>query len=344
VTGEAVRLADISGNDKLLARAEQERGRALGLVSREEEARQASAHAVRLAEEVNDLATLQTSLNNLAYLQRRAGNLRGAEESYRRSLDVAERVGDPSVTAFARFVLGRVYVEQGRWTEARAEFENALRASQSAGSSWYSSYAMAGLGYVDLLEGNRDEGLRYLHEAVSIAERNEDLQGLMIHRYIARQEILDGRPGDAVARLERVRELTARAGRELYQNELTWALIEAGNEERAAEFLQHVDERILFEGRVEMTWVFWTKAMLAARQGRLDDAMQCLEEGLTLAREIGIPFDEGLLLVEYGRILARKGTDEAAHQRLEAALAIFQRLGARPYSDLIQGEMQLLRV
>ena len=76
--------------------------------------------------------------------------------------------------------------------------------------------------------------MKELTEAVDIAERNEDLQGLRIHTYLAIQEILDGQPHEAIARMERLQALHRSAGRETYLWPLTWALLEAGFEERAA--------------------------------------------------------------------------------------------------------------
>jgi tetratricopeptide (TPR) repeat protein len=279
---------------------------------------------------LGDLATLRSSLNNLAYLQRREGQLPQAAESYRQALQVAERVGDPSIIAFARFVLGRVCLERGEWGEARGLFEQALSAALSAGSSWYSSYALAGLGCLYLLEGEREQGLRLLEEAIATAERNEDVQGLFMHTFVAQQEVLDGRPDAAVTRLERVRQRTQEAGREVFHWQLPWALLEAGDEGRAAALLERFDEGMLFEARIELPHVLRVSAMLARRQNRWEDAEGDLVEALGMTRAMGMPYNEALVLQEYGHLQVARGEPDDARTRLEAALAIFQRLGARP--------------
>jgi class 3 adenylate cyclase/tetratricopeptide (TPR) repeat protein len=342
VSDEAVRLSEDAGNDRLVAEAEGERGRALSLLGRAEDARRALNRAIDLARSTGDFLTLRNSLNSVAFLQRRAGDLRGAADSYREALEQSERLGDPSDIAFARFVLGRVYVEQGKWRDAREQFEHALSAARSADTSWHSSYAMAGLGYLHLLEGKHDDGVRRLTEAVAIAERNEDIQGLRIHTYLAVQEILDGRASDAIARMERLQMLTRSAGRETYLWPLTWALMEAGFEDQAVAMSNEVGDHMLFEGRVERPDVLRVHAMLAIRQERWEDAIRYLEEGVALTREIGMPFHEALLMQECGRMHEARGETAPARTSLEESLALFRRLGAAPYAQRVEDTLARL--
>jgi hypothetical protein len=60
----------------------------------------------------------------------------------------------------------------------------------------------------------------------------------------------------------------------------------------------------------------------------MDSAEHAVEEGLALAQAIPYPHGEGRLLEVYGRLHRDRGEPTAARERLEAALAIFRRLGA----------------
>jgi hypothetical protein len=80
----------------------------------------------------------------------------------------------------------------------------------------------------------------------------------------------------------------------------------------------------------------WVQAMVAIRQGRWEDAERPLEEGLSLARSMPYPYGEGRLLHAAGEMHVRKGEPEPARQRLEAALAIFRRLGARKDAERVE--------
>jgi hypothetical protein len=57
---------------------------------------------------------------------------------------------------------------------------------------------------------------------------------------------------------------------------------------------------------------------------------------LALTREIGLPYIEAQLLHDYGQLDLKRGNNQQARTRLEAALAIFQRLGARPDVEVVE--------
>ena len=86
----------------------------------------------------------------------------------------------------------------------------------------------------------------------------------------------------------------------------------------------------------------WVQAMVAIRQEQWAEAVRALEEGLALAQSMPYPYGEGRLLHVYGQMHAQKGEPGSARERLEAALAIFGRLGARP--DMERAEHVLLKL
>src|SRR5439155_13056414 len=85
--------------------------------------------------------------------------------------------------------------------------------------------------------------------------------------------------------------------------------------------------------RLALVDVLRVQAMVLIRQGRWADAASSLEEGLALARRMPYPYAEARLLHVYGMMHVQKGEPEPARQRLETALAIFRRLGARKDSE-----------
>ena len=80
-----------------------------------------------------------------------------------------------------------------------------------------------------------------------------------------------------------------------------------------------------------LAWVnaLRVQAMVRICQERWDEAKRALEEGLTMARSLPYPYGEARLLHVYGQMHTQKGEPVPARERLEAALAIFRRLGAR---------------
>jgi hypothetical protein len=74
-------------------------------------------------------------------------------------------------------------------------------------------------------------------------------------------------------------------------------------------------------------------AMVAVRQGRWGEAEGALAEGLALAMRIGYPYGEARLLLVSGESSAQMDQPGPARERLEAASAIFARLGAHKYLE-----------
>jgi uncharacterized protein HemY len=80
--------------------------------------------------------------------------------------------------------------------------------------------------------------------------------------------------------------------------------------------------------------------LVAIRQGRWAEAEQDLKEGIALAQEMPHPYAEARLLQVDGQRHAEQGEPDQAQARLEAALAIFRRLGA--VADARRAERTLL--
>lgn len=85
--------------------------------------------------------------------------------------------------------------------------------------------------------------------------------------------------------------------------------------------------------RFELVSVKRAHGLVLADQGRLEEAEESLEASVSLARSVGYPHGEARSLYEWGLVAARQGRPEQARERFDEALAIFTRLGARPYIE-----------
>src|SRR5690606_34927999 len=138
-----------------------------------------------------------------------------------------------------------------------------------------------------------------------------------------------GRPAEAIARLEPALERVRAAGSLRAPLVYAWALVELGDTTRAAEVLAAARQRAsASRSRARLPTVLLHEARLAAHEQRWDSAVNALEQGVTIAQELGLPYDEALLLQEHGRLHTLRAEPEQASARLAQALAIFRRLGA----------------
>jgi predicted ATPase/DNA-binding XRE family transcriptional regulator len=331
----AVQKAEASGNERALCFAEVLRGCALNLATRFISANRAFARATEVAEPLGDPWLLAFALWHYAGSFYRLGDLERGEAFTRRAIATAEQAAMTDLATMIHGMLVSILLNQGRWSEARMTATRSLEESRPLGVRFIGSYPLQSLGFTLLLQGEREAGLEYLHESLAMATQFEDLQGILgAHVCLARQELREGRAADALARLDPV--MAHGQGTSPLDCLLiyAWALVEAGSEERAAEVLAGRREEAIAGGaRLDLATLLLVSAKLAVRQGHWDRAAADLDAGLALTREMGLQYVEALLLYDYGQLDQKRGEPEGARTHLQAALAIFQRLGARPEAE-----------
>ena len=82
-----------------------------------------------------------------------------------------------------------------------------------------------------------------------------------------------------------------------------------------------------------------SRGLLASSLGDSDAASAALEEALGLCDRLGEPFERARTLLLLGSVQRRDRKKRPARESLEAALAIFERLGARPWSERTRDEL-----
>lgn len=326
----AIALAESAGNRPALCLGRVCHGLALGHAGRMAEGRRAFAHAAAIAERLDDPWLLALTVYHQGIAKLAVDDFDRGEWYVRRALDIAERAELVAWATFARAKLSDLLVARGRWAEASVEAARAEAESRYLGPRPGGFYPLHALGRVLLLQGERDEGLQHLHEALAMATRYEHLSGIVLAREtLAWQAMRDGRPAEALARLEPVVARREATGSARASTVYAWALLETGNVARAAEVIHAAREKVAeSRSRARLPDVLLQSARLAVREHRWESAVDALEHGVAIAQEIGLPYDEALLLHEYGRMHLAKGEPEQASERLAQSLVIFRRLGA----------------
>ncbi|HEV2238487.1 MAG TPA: hypothetical protein VGR57_17650, partial [Ktedonobacterales bacterium] len=332
---------------RMLAAAAKERGLALLNLGRVREARAVLREAVTLAEAASDLWTLSFALRGLSVVHVARGEL---DEGYRmaqRAMECAQLSGAPTMMALAAQRRSTVAYFLGRWDEARADGERAAALLDQIGPSLTRLYPLLILGRLDLSQGQVETARAHLREAITLAERSGNIYGLRAaHSTLAELDLLEGDPAAARARLE---TLLDRPG--LQEGDviallilLAWACVDLGDEQQAADFLAQSEARAAPERmRATLVDTLRVRALLALRQRHWQAAEDALAESLALAQSIAYPYAEAKALHIYGLLHIHRGQRDRARTRLEAALAIFNRLGERLYAAQAERALAALR-
>jgi tetratricopeptide (TPR) repeat protein/DNA-binding XRE family transcriptional regulator len=335
VTSErAVALARTLGDEQLLAEALAAHGLAHLAVGHLIEARRALEEAIPLAESAGDLVeSLPKALWLLSIVCLRSGELDRSTLCCERELAVTERSGHAARTAAATALRGLIAYVGGDWARARRDGEQALVLGHQIGTCWADSLCLTVLGLVSYGEGRWDTAAYYLEESVMVGKRVGHLS--CIHfapSVLAECDLLEGHPERARARLA---PLLEKAGPEEVDVSLllppyAWAHLELGDVVAAAAIVgRAIANARARNDRLNLVDALRVQALVAIRQGQWHEVVQALEEGITLAHSMPYPYGAARLLHVSGGMHLQKGELGPARERLEAALAIFRRLGAR---------------
>lgn len=255
-----------------------------------------SAEALALYRELGDLSGEAVVANNLGALAYFDGRWTDAIELYEHSRDARLRTGDAVEAATATTNIAEILVERGELDEAERLLVDARRVYQAAPYLAGVAYATAHLGRVAARAGRFAESTALLDEARALYASIGGRETLEVDAMRAEARVL---AGDALGALAIADEALAHA--------------------RAKGELATLGPALLR-----------SRAYALAHQGRYDEADLALAEGLALAGDHGVEYDEALLVVAGARIdewagRAPRDTSDAA-----AVLARLAVSGAPP--------------
>jgi tetratricopeptide (TPR) repeat protein/transcriptional regulator with XRE-family HTH domain len=339
---QAARLARTSGDDYILTTAQERRAAALLALGRlEETCRTLTEEVIPAGEATGNLWTVITALDNLAGAYEYVGNYQQARASLEQAIALDERLGDPAEMAYLLYRRRRLNAfALGEWQRARADFEHAATLVDSTGQFWYATYPPHGLGLLCLAEGRQEEAAHYLTQALTLAQRNHDMQALCwVQGPLAEWDLLVGRPEAARVRLAPLLEapglMVSYSRESLALLALTY--LELGEADQAQALLAQVLSTAR-QARMGPTLAqaLRVQALVLSKQERWEEAEHALEEALTLCRGLDAPYAEAKTLYAAGLVSHQKGELAPARQRFEAALTILKRLGERLYARHIE--------
>jgi tetratricopeptide (TPR) repeat protein len=192
------------------------------------------------------------------------------------------------------------------------------------------AYIPQELGQLALWEGDWEEASRSLKQSLALADEMGHPESQYITQMcLAELDVLLGRPEEAIQRLEPLAaEENVRPG---LLPPLAWAHL-CIDDDRHLQQAEGIAERAASRGRKQPGYLadaLWVQGMVLIRQGRDEEATSVLAEGLALARSMPFPYMEARVLEQMGILQQQRADPEQAQARLEEALAIFQRLGAK---------------
>jgi tetratricopeptide (TPR) repeat protein len=272
------------------------------------------------------------------------GEFDRSREHAERGAAIAKKTGDTDLLAFHTANLGLQLFCLGDWRGAQGYLERAVELERSTQPSFFSSQQHTYLGILYKARGAWEDASHCFSEAATLA-READAPGQLGYAEcrLAEMDVLQGRPTEAIARLQpRVSDLQW-----LYDVLLLSILAEAyadmGGSAKAEEVVDIAQARArLMYNRVDGLEALRVRAKILTMQGNRKEASAALEEALSWARSMPYPYAEAKLSREYGILYLREGEPARAWEWLRAALEVFRRLGAKKDAEQTRRTLQRL--
>ncbi len=334
---QAIQIARMLTDDRLLTQAEQWRSTALLTLGRSVEAVPALEEIIPVAEALGDLSSHLHALNHVALAYIRRGEFDTSGAYIDRALAAASTRGDPLQTAMMTYSRGVFGLYTGNWRRAREDFEAAATALRRLPIASGLEYPLASLAQLSVLEGRWDAALAYLKEATPLAERSGDAHALR-RAYIAAAErdLLQGRPEAARTRLEGLLVSRGRDEGEGFVHLLAamaWTCLDLGDVAKADEWLaEGMTHSLADQDRPALTEVLRIRGVLAAKRQSWEEADSSLAEALSLCLAMHYPYGEARVHHAFAALEAARGNIAAAHEHLRTAAALLSGLGERLFA------------
>jgi tetratricopeptide (TPR) repeat protein/transcriptional regulator with XRE-family HTH domain len=329
IAERAVEMAQQLDNERLLTTAESMLAAALGMVGRIDESLEIGERAVERAERLRDLDTIRRASNNIGATYLEGGDLERSRPYVERAASAARQGGDPTLIGFSLATLAELNFLSGNWEEARRECEEALAIGRTVDSSSLAGLAVLNIGQIEVARGNWEEAVAYLEDL--LAHTREFQTRRCAHRYLGLHDIHQGRPADALRRLEPLLDRPGMIEWDAIRLRPVMALacLALGEPGRAAAIAEDAVQRARDAGYgLALLEAIRAHALALIELERWAQAEGLLAEGLERARAMPHPYEEARMLEAQGRLAAQRGDSMTAGACFAAALGIFARLGA----------------
>lgn len=258
---------------------------------------------------------------------------------------VRER-GKESQLPYILYHLSELECWAGDWDRAEAFADEGHETALQTGENLALEMLLYAKALVDAYRGRLDSARVYAEEGLARAEDTgayfRKIQNLNVLGFI---ELCSGDPEAALRLFDQIEQLSLEAGIGepgvvRYHGDFVEALVESGQLDRAEAVIAFLDERGQALGRVSaMAVADRSRALVYGSRGELGLAVGAAQDALKHSESLGMPFDQGRTLLVLGQVQRRDKQRGAARRSLEAALAIFERLGAAPWIERARAEL-----
>jgi DNA-binding CsgD family transcriptional regulator len=253
----------------------------------------------------------------------------------------ARRTSAVGVLPYALTFIAISEAAADRWPEAQADFHEAIGLARETGQLTDLGAALARLAWLEARQGRSEQGRLHADEALRLCrDMGLGQSELWAMAALGELELTLGRAGAALARFEELRALLRSRGigdPDLRPApELVEIYLRLG---RGPEAVKVAEEFTRDASAKAQPWALARAARcrgLIAAEGESDPHFQT---ALALHAQTPDAFETGRTHLAYGARLRRERQRVRAREQLRAAVEVFDRLGAEPWSEMARAEL-----
>ncbi|MDT3446047.1 AAA family ATPase [Pseudofrankia sp. BMG5.37] len=243
-------------------------------------------------------------------------------------------------------LLGEAEYRLGHWDDAVVHNDLAMSIATDADQPWLAPLCHATATLLLAARGEWQQAAVHAETAGALAAASGNLIATAYAAAAAAQLArVRAEPEGVIAVLDPLLQLKhgdsiKEPGVICWQDLLVDALVAVGDLDRAEAVLSEFEALTASrQRRSAMAAAARARGNLTAARGDTTAATIAFNVGLDHAARVDMPFDRAVLQLTYGAFLRRAGKRAAAGVQLEAAQAVFERLGARPYQERCEREL-----
>jgi class 3 adenylate cyclase len=276
-----------------------------------------------------------------------SGDLAAARRELERLCERALVTGDENALPFLLIHLSHVERRSGNLPQASRHADDALEAVDWIGDEVERAFALVARALVDAQLGRVEVARRSASEAREIAERVGSRPAVFESLYaLGFVEFSLGDLAGAASAFEPLMRDVPAAGFD--EPALAWrfhpdaaeTLIQLGRLAEAEELVRYLERR---GGELRRPWALATgsrcRALLLVARGESESALRAIEDALTEHAGLSEPFELGRTLLARGLIARKCVRRRLARDSLEAALDVFEGLGAPLWAGRTRAEL-----
>jgi len=255
-------------------------------------------------------------LHQLGIVAQRRGSYDEALGWYRKSLDIAEKLGDRAGMAISYHQLGMVAQHRGSYDEALLWYRKSLDIKEELGNRAGMASSYHQLGNVAQARGSDEEALSWYRKSLEIKEELGNRAGMAIsyhqlgmvaHTRHSYDEALDWYRKS----LEIAEELEDRAGMASTYHQIGLVAEQRGSyDEALSQYRKSLEIKEELGNRAGMAISYHQLGMVAQRRGSYDEALGWYRKSLEIAEELGSRSGMASSISQIGVLFTEQGAVE----------------------------------